>query len=89
LATHENYISVADSFKIKDCRDLADSIHAPTYRLGCLSEFADNSASAAREAAADEAQSGKKKFTMTINDTDILVSDTALPPKGDACRWGW
>ncbi len=89
LAAHENYISVADSFKIKDCRDLTDSIHAPTYRLGCLSEFADNSASAAREAAADEAQSGKKKFTMTINDTDILVSDTALPPKGDACRWGW
>jgi len=25
LAVHENYISVADSFKIKDCRDLADS----------------------------------------------------------------
>ena len=82
----ETYISVADSFKITNCRDLADSLNAASYKLGCLAERPNNSSGANQETDSGE---GKKHFEMARPNEATPRGETAAPsPKDDNCRWG-
>jgi hypothetical protein len=86
--SQENYISVANDFKINACQQLAESIHATGYRLGCLSETSNDSEVSNPQSEASHTQPDKKKFAMSSSEKIVLVQETASAPKPDSCGWG-